>query len=44
MQIMFRATCVQNFIAIARMTAEISGGGGGGVGRKIPPPQDIHVA
>ena len=24
------ATRVQNFVAIARMTAEISGGGGGG--------------
>ena len=36
------ATRVQNFVAIARMTAEISGGGGGI--RPPPPPPRYSIA
>ena len=35
------ATRVQNFVAIGRMTAEISGGGGGGAESAAPPPPQI---
>ena len=35
------ATGVQNFVAIARMTADIWGGVGGGAESPPPPPPDI---
>ena len=37
-------TRVQNFVAIARMTAEISGGGAGGGVEPPPPPPRYSIA